>query len=116
MEHSHSSDSARIESQAASSAELDEAGWLAICKRAAIDAQKRCGLSYGYLGEIFSVAIDAEVEQLPESQRARALEIATADWDYLSPEARIEAQRWNGENGYCTHGITLGCCPMGCGS
>lgn len=81
-----------------------------------MDAQKRCGLSYGYRDELFSMTIDAAVELLPEGQRVRALEIATTDWDYLSPEARIEAQRWNADNGCCTHGITLGYCPMGCGS
>lgn len=33
-----------------------------------MEAQKRCGLSYGYHGALFSVAIHAEVELLPEGQ------------------------------------------------
>lgn len=67
MADSVSSDSARMESQA-SSAEFDEAAWFATCQRAAMEAQKRCGLSYGYHGALFSVAIHAEVELLPEGQ------------------------------------------------
>ncbi|WP_456154957.1 hypothetical protein [Xanthomonas vasicola] len=52
---------------------------------------------------------------MPESQRAQALQIAQK-WDYATPAARQEAQDWNAENGYCSHGIELGYCPAGCDS
>jgi uncharacterized protein YhdP len=95
---------------------LDESAWQAVCKAAAAQAQKGCGLSYGYYVDLFSSAIDAQLDQLPEHQRAQALEIAGQEWDYATPAERQETQDWNAENGYCTHGIELGCCPAGCGS
>lgn len=35
---------------------------------------------------------------------------------YATPAERQETHDWNADNGYCTHGIELGCCPAGCGS
>lgn len=97
-------------------APLDEQAWRAICEAVAAQARKGCGLSYGYYVDLFSSAIDARMDPLPESQRAQALEIATQEWDYATPAERQEAQDWNAEHGYCTHGIERGCCPAGCGS
>lgn len=95
---------------------LDESAWRAFCKTAAAEAQRGCGLSYDYYVERFSSAIDTQVDQLPEDQRAHALRIARQEWDYATPAERQETQDWNAEHGCCAHGITLGCCPAGCGS
>lgn len=95
---------------------LDEDAWLAVCKKESAEAQRCCGLSWDYRCELFSRAIDAQVEKLPDEHRARALEIARDDWDYLTPTERIEAQRACIEEGYCVHGIPEGHCPLGCGS
>ncbi|WYX24929.1 hypothetical protein WJ969_02660 [Achromobacter xylosoxidans] len=94
---------------------LDESAWRALCKTAAAQATKGCGLSHGYYVERFSSAIDAQVGRLSEDQRAQALQIAQ-EWDYATPAERQEAQDWNAENGYCSHGIELGYCPAGCDS
>ncbi|WP_330208473.1 MULTISPECIES: hypothetical protein [unclassified Pseudomonas] len=94
---------------------LDESAWRALCETAAAQAAKGCGLSHDYYVERFSSVIEAQVGRLPEVQRAQALHIAQ-EWDYATPAARREAQDWNAENGYCSHGIELGCCPAGCDS
>ncbi|KTB95151.1 hypothetical protein AO073_14935 [Pseudomonas syringae ICMP 11293] len=94
---------------------LDESAWRALCETAAAQTMKGSGLSHGFYVERFSSSIDAQVGRLPEDQRAQALQIAQ-EWDYATPAARQEAQDWNAENGYCSHGIELGYCPAGCGS
>ncbi|NYT62862.1 hypothetical protein H0A66_11105 [Alcaligenaceae bacterium] len=94
---------------------LDELAWRVVCDAVAGEAIKGCGLSYDYYVERFSSAIERQVDQLPESQHAQALQIARES-DYATPAQRQETQDWNAANGICTHGITLGCCPAGCGS
>lgn len=94
---------------------LDEPAWRALCKTAAEHAQRGCGFSYEHYVTLFSSEIDAQVGRLPEDQRAQALQIAQ-EWDYATPAERQETQDWLAEDGCCTHGITLGCCPAGCGS
>lgn len=98
-----------------SRAALDEPAWRAVCEAVAAQATKGCGQSYDYYVERFSSTIDAQVDQLPESQRAQALEIAN-EWGYATPAERQETQDRNADDGYCTHGIKLGYCPVGCGS
>jgi len=93
---------------------LDESEWRALCEAQASLAAKRCGLSHGLYVDSFSAKIDAKVNQLPETQRASALQIAR-EWDYATPAERQEEQDWNAENGYCPHGIEWDCCPAGCG-
>lgn len=95
---------------------LDEPAWQAVCETAAAQAQKGCGLSYDHYVELFSSEVDRQLCRLSEDQRAQALQIAAQEWDYATPAERQETRDWNAENGYCTHGITLGCCPAGCGS
>ncbi|MCO1686905.1 hypothetical protein FA454_14295 [Pseudomonas aeruginosa] len=94
---------------------IDEPAWRAVCEAASVAARNGCGLSWDYYVELFSAAIDAQIDQLPEDQRAMALEMAQ-DWDYATPAQRQETRAWNAENGYCTHGINIDCCPLGCGS
>lgn len=95
---------------------LDETAWRAVCETAAEHAQRGCGLSWEHWVTLFSSEIDTQANRLPEDQRARALEIAAQEWDYATPAERQETQDWLAENGCCSHGITLGCCPAGCGS
>ena len=95
---------------------LDESAWRAVCKTAAAHAQRGCGLSWEHWLTLFSSEIDTQVGRLPEDQRPQALEIAAQEWDYATPAERQETQDWLAENGCCSHGITLGCCPAGCGS
>ncbi|HEI8721401.1 TPA: hypothetical protein SLF58_002646 [Serratia marcescens] len=94
---------------------LDESMWRALCETEATKAVKGCGLSHDYYVERFSSVIDMQVRRLPEDQRAQALQIAQ-DWSYATPAQRQATQDWNAEHGFCSHGISLGCCPAGCGS
>lgn len=94
---------------------LDETAWRAVCKTAAEHAQRGCGLSWDHWVTLFSSEVDARASRLPQDQRAQALQIAQ-EWDYATPTERQETQDWNAANGFCSHGITLGCCPAGCGS
>ncbi|GAD24646.1 hypothetical protein [Acidovorax sp. MR-S7] len=95
---------------------LDEPAWQAVCETAAEHAQRGCGLSWDHWVTLFSSEIDAQASRLPASQRGRALEIAAQEWDYATPAERQETREWLADNGCCSHGITLGCCPAGCGS
>src|SRR3546814_17904919 len=79
-------------------AALDEPAWRTICEAVATDAMKGCGLSHDYYIERPSLAIDTQVLQLPESQRAQALQIAQ-EWDYATPAQRQDTQDWNAEHG-----------------
>ena len=94
---------------------FDERAWRDSCEKLAREAVKGCGLSHDYYVELFSLSVDRALEQLPDTDRPLAVSIAS-DWDYATTDERKENQEWLSENGYCTHGITLGCCPAGCGS
>lgn len=98
-----------------SSTTFDEPAWRAACEKAAAYAVQGCGQSHGYYVDRVSAAIDGLADQLPEAHRAHALAIAR-EWDYATDEERVEAQDWNAEHGFCSHGIELGFCPAGCGS
>lgn len=94
---------------------FDELAWRAQCESVIQAATERSSQSYDIYVERLSSVIDAMLNQLPETHRAMALQIAK-EWGYATPEEREEAARWCAENGYCDHGIELGCCPAGCGS
>ncbi|WP_223293210.1 MULTISPECIES: hypothetical protein [Xanthomonas] len=94
---------------------LDEDAWFQICQHEWNIAHRGCGLSWSYLVKLFSSAIDRRVSMLPEHQRVRAIAIA-ADKGYETLEMRNEDDAINLASGCCIHGITLGCCPFGCGS
>lgn len=92
---------------------LDEQAWQVVCKTAATEASRYCGLAYDHYIVLLSSSIDQHVDQLPEHLRAQALSIAR-EWDYATPAERQETQDWNAENGYCRHGLDPNCCPAGC--
>jgi len=94
---------------------LDEPAWQTLCQELTAQAVKVSGCSYDLYVERFSSAIDMHIKKLPEEQRTQALQIAQ-EWDYATPAQRQQTRDWNAANGYCSHGIELGCCPLGCGS
>src|SRR3546814_2249273 len=49
---------------------LDEPAWRELCKAAAAHAQRGCGLSYDHYVTLFSSAIDAQANRLPDEQRS----------------------------------------------
>ncbi len=81
----------------------------------AAEAGRNCGQSHDVYVQGFSSSVDSLADQLPNIWRSQLLELARG-FDYATPEERMQSQRLNSENGYCTHGIELGCCPAGCGS
>lgn len=94
---------------------FDPVSWPARCQAMAKTAHNGCGLSHGYYVDIFSKLVDVAVVGFTDDQKAAALSVAE-QWDYCSESDRDAAQVWNAENGWCSHGIELGCCPAGCGS
>lgn len=95
-------------------ATFDETAWRAFCEKAASEAINGCGQSHDWYVELLSSAIDEQVVQLPEDQRAQALQIAQ-EWGYATPAERQETRDLNAADGCCKHGIPLDCCPAGCG-
>jgi hypothetical protein len=94
---------------------FDEAEWRETCKQLSDIAMHGCGLSYEFYAESFSELVDARVTVYSDDDLLRAIEIAN-EWDYMTVEEREGQQEWNAKNGCCVQGITLGCCPAGCGS
>jgi hypothetical protein len=81
--------------------------------RLADDAMKGCGLSHDLYVKRFSTAVDNEFYKMAPAERSQIYELAK-DFDYATVDERNETDAWNRENGYCSHGIELGCCPAGC--
>ncbi|HGE6810428.1 TPA: hypothetical protein ACGB9W_004753 [Pseudomonas aeruginosa] len=98
----------------ATPATFDESAWRAVCEMAASEAVRGCGQSFDWYVERLSSAIDEQVVQLPEGQRAQALQIAQ-ELGYATPAERQETRDLNAADGCCKHGIPLDCCPAGCG-
>jgi len=101
--------------QSVSGDSFDESAWRAVCDYAARDAVQRSSCSHDLYVYNFSASIDGYVYRIPVAHRSRAIRIARS-WDYASRAEQREMRSWNHENGYCPHGIELGCCPAGCGS
>jgi len=94
---------------------FDEAGWSTQCEMESGEAAKFCGLSHDIYVDLFSPAIERAASRLLPEHRQLALQIARG-WGYATLSEREESKLWNARNGYCRHGIELGCCPGGCGS
>jgi general stress protein YciG len=94
---------------------FDPIVWRAECNVLANEAGKSCSQSHTLYVSNFSNAIEARLEAFTTEDKEKAIEIARK-FDYATPqEIEVDAQ-WNSENGFCSHGIELGCCPAGCGS
>jgi hypothetical protein len=90
--------------------------WRGQCESMAETAISSGGLSHDWSVELYSESIDRALPLLPDPLRGPALLLAAEVFDYRTPMEREQINRWNAENGYCLHGITLDCCPLGCGS
>jgi hypothetical protein len=93
--------------------QFDEDTWIQICDELSQEATKSCGLSYDVFVKKFSVEIGCRLSKLPKDFQECAVEIARS-YGYATEEELDEMDEWNRENGYCIHGIELGCCPAGC--
>jgi hypothetical protein len=92
---------------------LDKDGWRKLCEQMATDANTGCGLSYDYFVGRLSAAVDRAMHDLADHERADALAIAV-EFGYETVEQREQTAIDNANDGYCTHGIEMGCCPAGC--
>lgn len=92
---------------------LDKAEWRTRCDKLATDANHGCGLSYDYFVRRLSAAVDRAMHDLADHERADALAIAL-EFGYETVEQREQTAIDNANDGYCTHGIEMGCCPAGC--
>jgi hypothetical protein len=87
--------------------------WTAIFNGLADEAGRTCGSSHDVYVSKFSYSVTDAIESLSENRQAELLVIAR-QWDYATKEELNESREWNAGNGYCRHGIELGCCPAGC--
>lgn len=92
---------------------LDKAMWRTRCEKMAVDANRGCGLSYDRFVASLSASVDWALEDLAHHERADALAIAI-EFGYATEAEREQTAMDNANNGYCHHGIELGCCPAGC--
>ena len=92
---------------------FDEPGWRLKLEEIATHAGERCGQSHDVFVESLSHAVDRAASGFFDQDKLTALSIAT-EFGYASPSDRALSQALNLENGYCTHGIAMGCCPVGC--
>ncbi|EHV2051851.1 CcgAII protein [Salmonella enterica] len=77
--------------------------------------QSRCGCVYEMYQRNLSTAIDGYLSELTQEDKRKVIQLARAEFDYISPEEITEAIRQNQEDGYCSHGLDPNCCPLGCG-
>lgn len=77
--------------------------------------QSRCGCVYEMYQRNLSTAIDGYLSELTQEDKIKVIQLARAEFDYISPEGITEAIRQNQEDGYCSHGLDHNCCPLGCG-
>ena len=92
---------------------LDKTQWRSLCEKLTADANHACGLSYDFFISRLSRAVDQAMRDLPDHERADARAIAI-EFGYETVEQREQTAIDNASNGYCTHGIEMGCCPAGC--
>ncbi|MPS94035.1 hypothetical protein [Comamonas sp.] len=93
---------------------FSEKDWAAKCAALSDAAYQGCGLVYEMFEKRVGASIDIALQQVPEAQRARAIEIAI-EHGYTTPVERAVAARMQRDDGFCSHGLDPDCCPMGCG-
>ena len=93
---------------------FSEKDWAAKCAALSDAAYQGCGLVYEMYEKRVGASIDLALQQVPEVQRARAIEIAI-EHGYTTPVERAAAEQEQRDGGFCSHGLDPDCCPMGCG-
>lgn len=92
---------------------FDEKEWRVICEQCAIDAAKGSCLSETLFAQNLFTLIHSQLRNVLEFHHVTALKIAE-EFGYLNAHELEEADKWNSKNGFCSHGIEMGCCPAGC--
>lgn len=103
----------RTEKEAAARADKRNEDWLEAFQSFADQAARTCASSHDLYVEKFSFLVDLAIQHQTLERQLQLLEIAKT-MDYASRSEIEETRRWNDDNGYCKHGIELGCCPAGC--
>lgn len=91
-----------------------EQAWAAKCAELSESANRGCGLVYEVHEARLGASIDAALQQVPESLRQRAIEIAVQH-GYTTAAQREETERMLLESGACSHGFDPYHFPVGCG-
>ncbi|NHZ99030.1 hypothetical protein [Massilia sp. CCM 8734] len=93
---------------------LDKAQWRMLCEKSAHANRQGCGLSHDEFIRRLSADIDRAMELLPYHELPDALTIAIDEFDYQTAQQCEQVAIDNSNDGYCCHGIQMGCCPAGC--
>jgi hypothetical protein len=98
---------------AQSSTPLDANAIRAKLEAFANEAGKNCGCSYDVYVQKFSAMVEGLADAFEEVHH-QAIFIVAREFDYMTGQELDAQSDLNAENGYCSHGIQLGCCPAGC--
>jgi len=82
--------------------------------RLATQAQKSCGLSHSMYIQHLSKSIDNYVKNMDDSEKSNVIDEAIL-FGYASSDEIRQMLLDHESNGYCCHGISIDCCPAGCG-
>ena len=93
--------------------DFDVQAWHQQCRLAGEEATRGAGLSETMFMQNMHAAVHRRLGTVHEKHKAMALSIA-AEYGYATAQEIEADQQWNSEHGYCTHGIELGHCPVGC--
>ncbi|WP_404299133.1 hypothetical protein [Alicycliphilus denitrificans] len=96
---------------------FDEGAWRVVCQQCADRAIAGTGLSETLFAQNLYREIHEQLQlhNIASAHHVRALEIAQ-ECGYLSATDLHADAQWNADHGYCTHGIELNHCPVGCES
>ena len=92
---------------------FNEQEWFATCR--AIAKNSCCGGSHLLFVENFSEQVDQKVATMPSQHRTAAIALAAESFDYGTKAEREAAVKQSLADGDCRHGLSLDCCPLGCG-
>ena len=93
---------------------FSENDWAAKCSALSDAANRGCGQVYETYELRVGASIDLALQQVPEQQLDRAIEIAIQH-GYTTTEQRAQTQRMLQDDGCCSHGLDPHWCPVGCG-
>ncbi|WP_368904662.1 CcgAII protein [Proteus mirabilis] len=80
-----------------------------------VSEKSRCGLVYELYQRRLSNEIDRYLNKLNQNDKAKVLELAKTEFDYLSQKEIDMAVDNDYMAGLCSHGLDPDCCPLGCG-